>query len=189
MAQARRTDQTVQALASGAQKIGSVIDLIQKIAAQTNLLALNATIEAARAGEAGKGFAIVASEVKSLAAQTTKATEDIGVQVSQIQGATQHTVDAIRGIVAIITEMNEIETAVAGAVEQQRAATRDIAQNVQQAAASAHDVTRTITVVEDAAAATENEANQVRDAASQLSRQSDDLKNEVIEFLAAVRAG
>jgi methyl-accepting chemotaxis protein len=189
MAQAKRTDQTVQALATGALRIGSVIDLIQKIAAQTNLLALNATIEAARAGEAGKGFAVVASEVKSLAAQTTKATEDIGVQVSQIQDATQHTVDAIRGIVAIIIEMNEIETAVAAAVEQQRAATRDIAQNVQQAATSAHEVTRTITGVEDAAAATENEANQVRDAASQLSRQADDLNNEVIQFLAAVRAG
>jgi methyl-accepting chemotaxis protein len=189
MAEAQRTDQTVQALATGAQRIGSVVGLIRTIAAHTSLLALNATIEAARAGEAGRGFAVVAGEVKSLAAQTTKATEEIGVQVSQIQSATEQAVDAIRGIVTIIIEMNEMETAVAAAVEQQRSATRAIAQNVQQAATSAHEVTRTITGVEDAAAATENEANQVRDAATQLSRQADDLNDEVVQFLAAVRAG
>jgi methyl-accepting chemotaxis protein len=188
MTEVQRTDQTVQALSTDAKRIGNVIGLIQKIAAQTNLLALNATIEAARAGEAGRGFAVVANEVKSLAAQTAKATEEIGVQVSQIQGATQRAVDSIQGIVAIIVEMNEIATAVASAVEQQRAATDEIARNVQQAATSAHEVAHTIADVKDAAKVTENEANQVLDAASRLSRQADDLNNQVNQFLAGVRA-
>ncbi len=131
---------------------------------------------------------MVAGEVKSLAAQTAKATEEIGLQISQIQGSTQNVVDAIRGIVAIIGEMNEIATAVAASVEQQKAATRDIALNVQQAANSAHEVTNTIAVVKDAAMATEHEANDVLDAASHLSRQADNLNQQVNEFLSGVRA-
>jgi len=188
LSEAQRTDQTVLNLAADAERIGNIIDLIKKIAAQTNLLALNATIEAARAGEAGRGFSVVAAEVKSLATQTAKATEEIGLQISQIQGSTQNAVDAIRGIVAIIGEMNEIAAEVAASVEQQKAATRDIAVNVQQAANSAHEVTHTIAVVKDAATATEHEANQVRDAASHLSYQADNLNQQVNEFLSGVRA-
>jgi len=187
LSEAHRTDQTVLDLAADAEKIGNVIDLIKNIAAQTNLLALNATIEAARAGEAGRGFSVVAGEVKSLAAQTAKATEEIGLQISQIQGSTQNAVEAIRGIVAIIGEMNEIGTAVAASVEQQKVATREIALNVQQAAKSAHEVTHTIAIVKDAAMATEHEANDVLDAASHLSRQADNLNQQVNEFLSGVR--
>jgi methyl-accepting chemotaxis protein len=187
LSEAHRTDQTVLDLAADAEKIGNVIDLIKNIAAQTNLLALNATIEAARAGEAGRGFSVVAGEVKSLAAQTAKATEEIGLQISQIQGSTQNAVEAIRGIVAIIGEMNEIGTAVATSVEQQKVATREIALNVQQAAKSAHEVTHTIAIVKDAAMATEHEANDVLNAASHLSRQADNLNQQVNEFLSGVR--
>src|SRR5262249_8799086 len=128
---AKRTDETVQMLAAGAQKIGEVVTLIQQIANQTNLLALNATIEAARPGEAGKGFAVVASEVKSLANQTAKATEEISAQVEQIRGATDQAVAAIRGIGGVIDEINQIAAAISAAVEQQGATTQEIARNVQ----------------------------------------------------------
>src|SRR6185437_16204677 len=119
VADAQRTNGTVNTLAEAAQKIGQVVQLIQDIASQTNLLALNATIEAARAGEAGKGFAVVASEVKSLANQTAKATEEIAGQIAAIQGATGSVVTAIRGIGGTIGEMSEIATAIASAIEEQ----------------------------------------------------------------------
>jgi uncharacterized protein YoxC len=128
---ANRTNAKVQALAAAAQKIGDVVKLINDIAGQTNLLALNATIEAARAGEAGKGFAVVASEVKSLATQTAKATEDIAAQVKAIQAATGDSVQAIEGITGTIGRINEIATTIASAVEEQGAATQEIARNVQ----------------------------------------------------------
>ena len=121
-------------LAQGAQKIGDVVDLIAVIAAQTNLLALNATIEAARAGDSGKGFAVVASEVKSLASQTARATEDIRGQVAQIQAATREAVEAIQTITATIQNVSSIATAIAAAVEEQSAATGEIARNAQQTA-------------------------------------------------------
>ena len=124
----------MRSLADAALKIGEVVKLINDIAGQTNLLALNATIEAARAGEAGKGFAVVASEVKSLATQTAKATEDIGTQIAGIQNATQEAVAAIKGIGGTIASISEIATAIAAAVEEQGAATQEIARNVQQAA-------------------------------------------------------
>jgi methyl-accepting chemotaxis protein len=188
VADANRTNEAVQALAADAQEIGKVLGLIEQIAQQTNLLALNATIEAARAGQAGRGFAVVAAEVKSLAAQTGKAIEEIATQIAKIRSVTGNVVTAIQDIVATISEMNEIATEVASAVEQQRAATRAIAQNAQQASTSALEVTHTMASVEDASQATKMEANQVLDAASQLSHQSDDLHVEFDKFIAGVRA-
>jgi methyl-accepting chemotaxis protein len=187
-ADANRTNEAVQALAVDAQEIGEVLNLIKQISQKTNLLALNATIEAARAGQAGRGFAVVAGEVKSLAKQTGMATEEIGTQIARIQTVTGNVVAAIKDIVATISEMNEIATEVASAVEQQRTATRAIAQNAQQASTSAVEVMHTIASVEDASMATKKEANQVLDAASQLSRQSDDLNIEFNKFISGVRA-
>lgn len=176
------------ALAADAQDINKVLTLIQQIAQQTNLLALNATIEAARAGQAGRGFAVVAAEVKSLATQTGDATEEVGAQITKIQMVTGNVVAAIANIVSTIGEMDKIATEVASAVEQQRAATRDIAQGAQLASINAQEVMHTIASVEDASAATKTEANQVLDAASQLSRQSDDLRIQFDKFIAEVRA-
>ena len=187
-ADAGRTNEAVQTLAADSRGIGKVLGLIQAIAQQTNLLALNATIEAARAGESGRGFAVVAGEVKSLAAQTGKATEEIGTQISKIQLVTESVVTAIHGIVATIGEMNEIATEVAAAVEHQKTATRAIAQNAQEASISALKVIQTIDNVDESSKATKMEANQVLDAAGQLSRQSDDLHVEFNKFIAGVRA-
>jgi methyl-accepting chemotaxis protein len=185
---ARRTGDTARSLAAGAQKIGDVVTLIQNIAAQTNLLALNATIEAARAGEAGRGFAVVASEVKSLAGQTAKATTEISEQVAAIQGASDETVAAIRSVVDVITEINQIGSAIASAIEEQGSATKEIARNVQQAAQGTQEVTSNISGVQQAADNTGAAATQVLGAAEQLSRQSNDLASQVDRFLADVRA-
>ena len=185
---ARRTDAIVQALASGAQKIGQVVELISNIAGQTNLLALNATIEAARAGDAGKGFAVVASEVKSLAAQTEKATQDISAQIGQIQAATSEAVTAIRTIGARIEEVSAISMTVASAVEEQGAATAEIARNVQQTAASTQAVTVTIGGVSQAANDTGAAATQVLGAAQELSRQAEELSVQVKHFVGDVRS-
>jgi methyl-accepting chemotaxis protein len=188
MVDTQGVEETVKALALDTQKIGDIVGLIETIAAQTNLLALNATIEAARAGEAGRGFAVVAGEVKSLATQTAKATEQISVRVAQIQYATQNAVAAIEDIVSTIGEANKIAAGVATATEQQKNATHEIAQNVQQTATSAKEVTQNIEHVEDATRKTGIEATQVLEAANHLSRQADDLSTEVSEFLAGVRA-
>ncbi len=185
---AQRTDQTVQALASGAQKIGEVITLIQNIASQTNLLALNATIEAARAGEHGKGFAVVAHEVKGLASQTAKATEDIGSQIAAIQATVGEAVAAIRGIAGTVEEINQISTAIAAAIEEQSAATQEIARNVQQAAQGTHSVMSSISNVKEAASGTGAAASQVLSAAGELSRQSEELTGEVNSFLSGLKA-
>ncbi|MGD0105538.1 MAG: HAMP domain-containing methyl-accepting chemotaxis protein [Rhodopila sp.] len=185
---ARRTDGIVQALAGGAQKIGEVVGLISSIAGQTNLLALNATIEAARAGDAGKGFAVVASEVKSLATQTSKATQDIATQIGQIQAATKEAVDAIQGIGTTINEISEIAAAIAAAVEEQGSATQEIARNVHQAAAGTQEVTSNIVGVTQGASKTDDAANQVLGSARELSRQSDQLRSEVGQYIAGLKA-
>lgn len=185
---ARRTDTIVRALADGAQKIGDVVGLIANIAGQTNLLALNATIEAARAGDAGKGFAVVASEVKNLAQQTAKATEEIGAQISQIQGATREAVEAIQGIAGLIEKVSEIATTIAAAVEEQGAATAEIARNVQQTATSTQEVTASISGLSQAAQDTGSAATQVLGAAGELSRQAEGLGYEVGNFVSGVRA-
>jgi len=188
VADANRTNATVQGLADAAQKIGQVVQLIQDIASQTNLLALNATIEAARAGEAGKGFAVVASEVKSLANQTAKATEDIATQVAAIQTATSGAVSAIQGITGTITAINDISTAIAAAVEEQGAATHEISRSVQQAAVGTQEVTGNIERVSAAAGETGTAASQVLSAAGQLSGQAESLRDEVERFLDAIKA-
>jgi len=185
---ANATNATVQNLADGANRIGEVVSLISSIAGQTNLLALNATIEAARAGEAGKGFAVVASEVKSLAAETAKATDEIGQQVSQIQGATRGAVDAIGLILATVEEISQITVAIAGAVEEQSAATQEIARTVQQTAQATDAVGQNITAVSQAANDTGAAATQVLAAASELSGQSEQLTVEVATFTREVRA-
>jgi methyl-accepting chemotaxis protein len=188
VAEADRTNETVEGLDRSAQRIGEVVQLIETIAGQTNLLALNATIEAARAGDAGKGFAVVASEVKSLASQTAKATEDIRTQIGEIQGATGQTVEAIRSIGTTIRQMSEIATTIASAVEEQGAATREIASNVHQAAQGTADIATNIEGVSRTASDTGTAASQVLGAAGELSKQSETLRRDVDEFLATVRA-
>ncbi len=185
---ARQTDQVVQALAGGAQRIGDVVGLINSIAGQTNLLALNATIEAARAGDAGKGFAVVASEVKSLANQTTKATEEIGAQIGQIQSATKQAVAAIQSIATTIADVSEIAAGIAAAVVEQNTATMEITRNIQQAAAGTTAVTEHIAGVSRGAAATGSAAAQVLGEADQLAREADELTGEVRGFIDGMRA-
>ncbi len=188
VAEARRTDEKVQGLAEAARRIGDVVSLINDIASQTNLLALNATIEAARAGDAGKGFAVVASEVKALATQTAKATEDIAAQVGEIQGATRDAVGAIAIIAKTIGRISEIATTVASAVEEQSATAREIARNVQQAAKGTHDVSANIAGVTQAASATGGAAEVVLGSAAALAGEARKLSDEVDRFLGGVRA-
>ncbi|MBL6957728.1 MAG: HAMP domain-containing protein [Rhodospirillales bacterium] len=182
------TNAKIQGLAEAAQKIGDVVELITDIAEQTNLLALNATIEAARAGDAGKGFAVVASEVKNLANQTAKATEEIGSQITGVQGATQEAVEAIGSIGRTINDMNEIASAIAAAVEEQGAATAEIARNVEQAASGTQEVSSNITGVSQAAGETGQAAGQILNAAQELSSQSEMLRGEVDKFMVQIRA-
>ena len=186
--QANQSNEQVRSLTEAAAKIGDVVKIISGIAGQTNLLALNATIEAARAGDAGRGFAVVASEVKALADQTTKATEQIGVQINAIQEAARASALSIQGIAETIGRVNETSTTIAAAVEQQGAATREIANSVDQAAQATQEVTHSISGVSDAANETGFAATQVLAAASDLSANGESLKHQLDEFLREVRA-
>ncbi|HVH81848.1 MAG TPA: nitrate- and nitrite sensing domain-containing protein [Stellaceae bacterium] len=183
----KRTSDEIGGLATAAQNIGEVIGMINAIAAQTNLLALNATIESARAGEAGKGFAVVASEVKSLAEQTAKATEEIRGKIGEMQAATDRSTSAAEGIGRTITQINDIATTIAAAVEEQGAATQEIARNVQQAAAGTGEVSSNIGSVTQAANDTGVASAQVLDVSNELSRQSEALREQVGDFLAKIR--
>ncbi|MBO1020492.1 MCP four helix bundle domain-containing protein [Methylobacterium sp. SD274] len=186
--EAARTASLVQELSLAAGKIGDVVSIISEIAGQTNLLALNATIEAARAGESGRGFAVVAAEVKQLASQTTRATQEIGDQIGRIQTSTGEAVAAIGTIAARIGEISTVATSIAAAVEEQGAATQEIVRNVAQAAVGTGEVTTNISSVANAAEETGAAASQVLASASDLSQQSEHLSLQVARFLATVRA-
>ncbi|MFY7958922.1 MAG: methyl-accepting chemotaxis protein [Elsteraceae bacterium] len=186
--EAEATSTAIRSLAEMARNIENVVKIINDIASQTNLLALNATIEAARAGEAGKGFAVVASEVKALANQTAKATDEIGAQIAAIQAATDASVDRITVINKTIGDINGIAATIAAAVEEQGAATMEIARNVQQAAAGAGAVSENISGVSRSAEETGAASSQIQIASSELARQGETLRLEVHGFLERVRA-
>jgi methyl-accepting chemotaxis protein len=185
--EASRADEMIKGLASATQQMGEMVKMINDIAGQTNLLALNATIESARAGEAGKGFAVVANEVKNLAAQTAKATEEISGQITEFQSATEKSVTAIDGISGIISEMDEISSMIASAVEEQGAATAEIARNIEQAAIGTQEVNNNIGGVNAAATETGEAADGVLQAASSLSEKSTELRDLVQGYLSDVK--
>jgi methyl-accepting chemotaxis protein len=186
VAQAEKTDARIAELTRAASRIGDVVKLINDIAEQTNLLALNATIEAARAGEAGRGFAVVAQEVKALAAQTSKATDEIGVQIAGVQAATQDSVGSIKEIGATIARIAEIAAAITGTVEMQAATTQQIAVNVQAAAGSASHVASNIVEVNDGTTGITSASAQVLASAQTLAQDGNRLSAEMEKFLAAV---
>ncbi|MGY8666754.1 methyl-accepting chemotaxis protein [Bradyrhizobium sp. UFLA05-109] len=188
VAQAEQTNATVEILDQTAARIGEVVKMISAIAGQTNLLALNATIEAARAGEAGRGFAVVAGEVKSLASQTATATEEISRQVAEIQSATGQAVSAIRSIGGAIGGIDEKMTAIAAAVEEQRAATTEISRNFQQAALGTREVTDTIGSVAGLNRETGNAGTVLTESVKKMSADADRLRVAVEGFLGAVRS-
>ncbi|BAI71729.1 methyl-accepting chemotaxis protein [Azospirillum sp. B510] len=184
----RRAADVIAALDDAARQVGEIVRMITDIAGQTNLLALNATIEAARAGEAGKGFAVVAQEVKQLANQTARATEDITAKVSEIQSATSQTVTAIGGIGGTVTRIEENISAVAAAVEEQNAATAEIGRNVRQAADGTGQVSHSATLVGTQASRAGAMAKEVLSMADALKHNADGLRRDVADFIAKIRA-
>ncbi|MTI16430.1 methyl-accepting chemotaxis protein [Rhodobacteraceae bacterium RKSG542] len=181
-------EKSVNGLLDAAQRIGEVVSIINDIAEQTNLLALNATIEAARAGEAGKGFAVVAAEVKGLANQTGQATGEIGVQIQAVQSETEKAVAAIKNIAGVIGTVNEVSTAIAGAVQEQAVTTTDISGNIQQVTVGSSEVAEAITRVSGIAQSAGHEASEVLEAANRLTQQSDALRKMVVDYLENIRA-
>ena len=186
--QAQMTDARITQLVKAASHIGDVVKLITAIAGQTNLLALNATIEAARAGEAGRGFVVVAREVKTLSAETAKATDGIAAQIASMQIAIRKLVAAIEEIGATISRISEITTMIAVAMDQQDAVTGEIARNIDQAAQGTRQVAANIADVNLGAAKTGSASTQVLASAKSLSRDSDHLRSEVEKFLRFIRA-
>ncbi|WP_439542157.1 methyl-accepting chemotaxis protein [Hyphomicrobium sp.] len=186
--QAAKTNKNVVELSQSAERIGAVVELIDQIAGQTNLLALNATIEAARAGDAGKGFAVVAQEVKALAAQTAKATSEIGSQIQSMQESTRQAVEAINDIASTINRISAVSGAISAAVDQQGATTQEISRNVLEAAKGTSEVAASITAVSQGAQETGSASSQVLASAKSLSGDSRTLKIEVERFLTMVRA-
>jgi methyl-accepting chemotaxis protein len=188
----QRTEKSIteiESLAAATQRIDGVLQLIQAIAEQTNLLALNATIEAARAGDAGRGFAVVAHEVKALAGQTAKATEEIGQNVGMIQSSTRNAVDAVREIGGAVREINDITSAIAGAIGQQDAATREISANAQSAAEGNETLVTNIASLRDAIGETNTAASSVLTASSELTATAETLSREVETFFQNLRNG
>jgi len=186
--QADETDSRINALSQAANRIGDVIKLITSVAEQTNLLALNATIEAARAGEAGRGFAVVAQEVKALAAQTAKATDEIGIQIAGMQTATQEAVGSIKMISSTIGKISEITSAIAAAIEEQGAATQEISGNIQRTADGTSQVAGTIAEVSHGANQTGAASSQLLSSARQLSASTTSLQAEIDGFLKSIAA-
>ncbi len=185
--QAKETDKLVRSLSEAAQKVGSVVQLIGEIAGQTNLLALNATIEAARAGEAGKGFAVVAGEVKNLATQTSKATDEIVQQITAIQSATDQAVSAIDAISTRIGQVNDISSSIAEAVHQQEIATQEIAHSIQEVSSGTAQVTNDVGQVSTAAINTKQSATQVLHTSETVATVTHTLQQQVTNFIRVVR--
>ncbi len=189
MNEAEATGQVMQSLSKSAEDVGNVVKLIEGIASQVNLLALNATIEAARAGEAGRGFAVVANEVKGLANQVALAAKDITDQIGGIQNQTTQAVSTIESITTTIRKINDISTAIAAAVEEQGAATKEITRSIQETAEGTKEVTRNISGVTRAATETGTASTQLLDTAGQLAHESETLRTVVEDFIATVRKG
>jgi methyl-accepting chemotaxis protein len=185
---AEQANVQIRNLAEAAQRIGDVVNLINEIAGQTDLLALNATIEAARAGEAGKGFAVVASEVKSLSNQTSKATDEIRAKINEMQAATTQSVHAMQTVGRTIGEISEVSTAIASAVEQQGAATKEIARNVQHASAGTEQVSSNVSGISQAAADAGLIATRVSGASKRINGEVNTLRAEVEKFLSSMKA-
>ncbi len=186
--EAEQSETAISALANAAEKISGVIELINDIAAQTNLLALNATIESARAGEAGKGFAVVAGEVKALASQTAGATNEIAIQVKEMQDLAASAVSSIKNIVDVSNQSSETATGIQAAIEEQSAATSDISQNIQQVAEATNEVSENISRVAQGADETRDAGEQVLSVSEELGQISESLKTDIEKFLSDVRA-